>query len=480
MSLEDGPDPQLEDLEQQVSDFESLISSSPDFDELFAVLEAEQVIEGSERTYTAKEIESIVEAGLADLRQSPAERVYSAGDMLFVKEIPEAHGLRAKVIELVDRERSNLDSSRHEEVIVVPEYRVESPAVQKVLDQVSQRAVEEMSENMVEAIEAGHDRSFHNLEHAQDVKTAALKILDAIQAVAPNLIDIDASRIVAAAADFHDSVVNGVVNRETGKFQRNRGAGPADTDKLPENIKAEVAASGGGNEELSAKLAVQMIGDVDRTGAVFTREMNDEVRAAIDATHPAVTFLRFDPKEVDEPFKKYFPANEKGEVSVFAFDQNHLKPESSLSTLAVAIGDLSYVGQVSAEEFAERGNAEFREINEDIGTDLKRGVENLDGLRKSSIAGQMLQWVTSQVPFAKTQAMLFERKLDDNLIINNDPAGDAIKKGLRDLYPRFDNNLVGAIERDVRIAEKYGVLLSPNAYPAQDKLFAELAQELGY
>ena len=76
-------------------------------DELYKVIDEAIVIEGSKKTYTAEEIKSTIDS----IREDIEKEVKAGREMVPVRQMPllvdvtRAHGLRNKVIELLDKEK---------------------------------------------------------------------------------------------------------------------------------------------------------------------------------------------------------------------------------------------------------------------------------------------------------------------------------------------------------------------------------------
>lgn len=99
------------------NDFESLeqgIRSAESFDELYAALEEAKVIEGSKQTYSYEEIKASIET----IRDTIQKNVRAGVEMVPTRNIPflanitRVHQLRAKVVELLDKEISSIMDGR--------------------------------------------------------------------------------------------------------------------------------------------------------------------------------------------------------------------------------------------------------------------------------------------------------------------------------------------------------------------------------
>ncbi len=96
-----------EDFEKEVEKLEEDIRSAKDFDELYKVIDEAIVIEGSQKTYTAEEMKSTIDS----IREDIEKEVKAGREMVPVRQMPllvdvtRAHGLRNKVIELLDKEK---------------------------------------------------------------------------------------------------------------------------------------------------------------------------------------------------------------------------------------------------------------------------------------------------------------------------------------------------------------------------------------
>jgi len=104
--FEGVPDKQPADFEREFVDFEQEIASVQSFPELYAILEDARVIEGSKETYTAEEIKASIETMLKDARicRLEGKEMEPAARRPMIQNITKAHGIRKKVIELLDKE----------------------------------------------------------------------------------------------------------------------------------------------------------------------------------------------------------------------------------------------------------------------------------------------------------------------------------------------------------------------------------------
>lgn len=135
-------DKQPADFEKEAVEFESAIADARSFEDLYAALEKAGVIEGSQRTYTAAEIRSDIELAVNSIRAHRSEELVKTKDIPLVKSITRAHGIRDKVIELIDEERDTKTSAEERKERGVLDYESmtlaqlqKDPVAAKVLQQ---------------------------------------------------------------------------------------------------------------------------------------------------------------------------------------------------------------------------------------------------------------------------------------------------------------------------------------------------------
>lgn len=101
-----------ENFGDEARDFENGIRFAGNFDDLYEVLQDAQVIEGDEKTYTFQEIKDSIEKVRETIERSVTGggRIEKVHQIPLVVLLPSAHGLREKVIELLQKEKDELSS----------------------------------------------------------------------------------------------------------------------------------------------------------------------------------------------------------------------------------------------------------------------------------------------------------------------------------------------------------------------------------
>lgn len=300
---------------------------------------------------------------------------------------------------------------------------------------------------------------FHNEHHPEGVRHEGLRFLKIIRGVEENLVSKEDLGTLADAASAHDSVLR-VANGEM--IRRFRGF--FDTD-IPPDLKKLMEEQGvtEGNERASAnRLLAEMDRYVGPDGKpVFDAATRQTMREAIAATFPDFDFKGTVPEHSPEleglPDGPLPEGLERYRTGLKAW-QPHLKPESSLVTLALAEADLR--GEVAAndpERFRQSGNAEFRELSVGIRRRLERGIENLSQAERTEIAGKILDWTKTQVTFGMWQKVLFWEAIGQNRIINESTKREEIKSALAKAYnANFNTSILAAKERYETLEQRYG------------------------
>jgi hypothetical protein len=334
--------------------------------------------------------------------------------------------------------------------------------------------------------------AFHNLDHVREFEESAVEILNLIKGIDPTFVVEDDELAVRTIARGHDIVVNYQLNIDPKSFQygqrmRIRGWELGD---VPANLKDAVDEVHGGNEKESAEETVQILKETDPEQDVFKDSTYKKVWDGIAATYPEAGMapipeehLMMKVSENAEIDLRPYLMKDKDHEGVYLglkFNQKYLTPDSSITTLASGLADLSYVGKVSAEEFKNLGNAEYRELRELIGSQLKDGIDKIPPESKAKIAADMLNWMESQVGFALHQRIRFHDVINSNKAINSHPQGALIKETLIGKYRAFDSNIIAAKDRVQIARERFAPLKDPASYPALDELFNELTKEMGY
>ena len=108
------PAKSIEQFQDEFEDFEFEIRTAREFDELFAVLEAAQVIEGNQRTYSSAMLEGVIKSLIQPARENDFEDFLSRFNGV-IELVPEDHGIRGKVIELLQRESKAAERERRQQ-----------------------------------------------------------------------------------------------------------------------------------------------------------------------------------------------------------------------------------------------------------------------------------------------------------------------------------------------------------------------------
>lgn len=327
---------------------------------------------------------------------------------------------------------------------------------------------------------------FHNEKHPETVRRAALEFAKIIMREDPTLVTKNTMEGIVTSATSHDSVLN-VAHGEM--ITRFRGFFESD---IKEGYRAAMEQAGihKGNELLSAEYVGREMdkyvygGDKPIFDAVFRKETYDAI---------AATFPEFDFSATisDADFERYFGTARLQEAGLEKYRtgikvwQPHLKPDSSLATLAIATGDLrGDVASKNFETFRKSGNAEFRELNEGLRQTVREEIAAIPLEKKRKIAESMLRWIKAQVTFAMWQKVLFWESIHTNQAIGQSKKAEEIKRAFRDRYdPCFNANILKAKERYERLEKKYGEEGARRteclAHLTEDD-FQELLRELGF
>ncbi|MDQ3014289.1 MAG: hypothetical protein M3Q73_00280 [bacterium] len=331
---------------------------------------------------------------------------------------------------------------------------------------------------------------FHNPDHIRGFRDDGLDILQRIKEVASELVTEEDELVIPTVAGGHDLVVDYLLNNDPTSFfygQRMRIRG-WEVGDVPPNLKEAVDEEQGGNERKSADETIKILEELDPNGEIYTESARKKVREGIAATYPEagmapiaeehLTIHVSENAEID--LRPYLMKDKEGNYLGLKFNQKYLTPESSISTLASGFADLSYAGKVSGEEFKQLGNAEYRELRELIGSEIKKGIDTISPERKAKIASDMIGWIDTQTGFALHQKIRFNSVINSNNAINAHPKAEMIKNALVGKYRRFDSNIVYAKDRIIAAKEKYASLKDPAAYPGSDELLKELVRDMGY
>lgn len=371
------------------------------------------------------------------------------------------------------------------EVHISPEYR----------DQIVM-AVENKLES--EMIRLHGEEPFHNPQHPEHVWEDAKSILE-IFAKYTDKITPDVHLATETGIKGHDVIIEYTVVQDPkawnyGQRVRHRGFG----DRIPSAVSAlpgvrTVEGRKVGNEEASWLLIQEIIREKDPKGEIYTPAMmqiiKDEVAAtytdAIPATFRAEATKVRDPKTGEMvDLAPYLDKDKEGRSSGLKFMQPFLTPESHPAVLATAFGDLKYGGRSSFPEFKDRGDEEYRELNELISNQIAGGISKLTPEQRAAIAKSMLGWMHSEVGFLLWQKEDFIDKAENSEAIEQSTDPEALKRELYAAYGNFDENVLASVKHYDETREKFGNLTTPEVYTerAQEStnLLIRLLKEMGY
>lgn len=304
---------------------------------------------------------------------------------------------------------------------------------------------------------------FHNEKHPERLAENSVEFLKTVQKIDPDLVseeDLEAAEVISWG---HDLFQNSTFNKETGRIARHRGFFP---DDIPDFLRKEEKVVKG-NERVSTD---EIIEKIKKAGLEISQT---KIEDGVAATLPSFSF------------------DKEGRLRIC---QPYLKPESSISTLAIAEGDLR--GDLWSEDFnvfKDSGNAEFRELNRGISMEVKKMTKDeaqMSSERKGAVLNSILDWVKGQIDFASSQKELFWEAIDNNKFINGSAKSKEIKDALREKYLiNIEKNVEMAKKRyEILIAglkEKYDLGDDPKEWPEKLKSidnsdFNSLLEEIGY
>ncbi|MBX4197896.1 hypothetical protein KW782_01025 [Candidatus Parcubacteria bacterium] len=351
---------------------------------------------------------------------------------------------------------------------------------------------------------------FHNPEHPMNVDIASSEVFAVFKKHDGHRVTEEADIIRKIITESHDLVVRYVLDVKTGTRIRQRGTR---FGEIPAKAKTLDQTDDQGNEQASIKELIEIIKEVDPTGEIFTPEIYQIITEGINATYPEgrkdgkldelseEELKKITDPETGQPldFSKFRDA--EGKFLNYNLEQPYLKGAQYLSTVATAIGDLSYVGRVSFEKFKKFGDAEYRETREkttyeltekDKDLPIEKRIQALSPERKAEIAKDMIyEWVKLQPGFAISQKIRFKDIVvneNDHTVID-DVVEDAekskkIKDELDSIYNEFDPNIIGATKRFERLEAAYSSLIQVESFvknpDESNKLFIDLARDMGY
>lgn len=362
---------------------------------------------------------------------------------------------------------------------------------------------------------------YHNPGHSEGVGNAAKEILDVAEEAGMEV--SDAMRLeVAFAAAAHDMFIRSKVNRVPGTFgygtlMRYRGAtgeirnpetGNVElVEKMPQPVREALEDERWkkGNEEASWLEVEHIMDEADPDGKVFTLEVRKVIRAAIAATYPDVEFPAPYPSPDDARIEHRDPATgevqniidltdflpkKDGKPAGLKFYQPFVTPESPLAVVAIAMGDLSEGGRVSAREFRRKGNAEYWESRPLLRERIANGFADVSGdpekrcEEMAKAAQDMLGWAQSQVGFLLWQKVRHREMLATNQEMNEDTeAARSFKEKMNGVYSQFDANIIDAFYRSQGLTGRFGQLLNPATFassPQAEQQLRDLAHLMDY
>lgn len=300
---------------------------------------------------------------------------------------------------------------------------------------------------------------FHNENHPEMVRKKALEFAKIIMRIDPLIVTKDTLADIVNSAASHDSVLNVAHGEIITRFR-----GFLETD-LKENYRPAMKTAGidKGNELLSFEWLER---ELDRYIAIdgsqiFDSRSKNEMAEAIAATFPEFDFVA---KITDEDFEHYFGSGKTQEAGLEKYRtgikvwQPHLKPEGSITALAIATGDLrGEAASTNYEDYRQSGNNEFRELNEGLRLAIQQGLETMPHENKEKAANSLLNWIKAQITFAMWQKILFWQSINENHLINRSPQSAEIKQALHNRYdPAFDDNILKSKEHYELLEKRYG------------------------
>lgn len=313
---------------------------------------------------------------------------------------------------------------------------------------------------------------FHNPEHSADVDNLSYSICQRVKAIDPTLLTDQQELGREAAARGHDSVIeywDSISGFDAGERVRRRGFYTNDRNEKSRAIME------GGNEADSALKIIDLIHEADPNGAIYKEIALAEIGEAVAATYPEFCFEKLPTEklvEMDSRVEKYLDAEGKG-LRVY---QPHLKPESSIVPLSIALADLSSAGMLPVETTIENGNAEYREKKDKIGYLLNEGMSKIPDEEKQKIIDDMKKWLRAQVQFYAWRKIETEKTIKEHKFKTSEENQQKIQNMFRDsgMYERFNRVITASINRSLKYEDK------PFTSLELGEQLAILAREFGY
>ena len=321
----------------------------------------------------------------------------------------------------------------------------------------------------------GRVELYHGPEHPEELKKIAEKLFKTLN------LGSEEQQVALMAIEYHDVVIEEDYDRNDKNpllmIKRKRGTREGDKPMGAE-----------GNEALSAK----KLREAMEQSGVFTEEQIKNAVWAIEATYPAVDL---GPDFKGASFKEYpyFEAavgqnkelgqlfqdsEKKGIAKGPLFFQPHLeKPledgqEVPKEVLVVALSDLGGCGTKEAEEFANEGNKELRELLVNL-----RDSKNLAEINKTErkeLAEKFIDWAKSQAGFVAFQALRFEKIVH---LLKKKQITDDQEQQLRGQFSHYIDNIQAAVQRAEKLKKDYDNDLS---LVGEKPAFKNLALKMGY
>ena len=353
--------------------------------------------------------------------------------------------------------------------------------------EIVERIISTLNQKMVEA---GEGEPFHNAEHPKHVLEDAHAILGIFERY--GLAASDQKLVVDTATAGHDVIIEYVGVSSPGAFNYGQRLRFRGFEQMMPPAVRDLVGERKGNEEASWLEIEKVVRESDPSGLVYTPDILAKIKAAVGATYPdagmvplpAESVIVNNPNAELKPVDlgPYLIKDKEGRYLGLKFDQPLLNPDSDISTLAVAFGDLMYAGKVDSATFRQRGNGEFREISEKMSYYVGKGMDQISSEDKPKMATAMLGWIKSQISFVLWQKIRFNEVIENFKAIIQSPEADKIKNDFKALYCNFDTNLVDAKERVDETEAKFGALRKTETYTTTegDQLFQNLLIEMGY
>lgn len=321
-----------------------------------------------------------------------------------------------------------------------------------------------------------HPKEFHVVEHLDRMEKRANVLADVF-----GLSELERANIYKDI-QWHDVIIEYDVAGSDflTMITRRRGA-----------LEGDIPCGANGNEGRSAL-------EMDKTTGLeksrpLTKQQRESSKWAVYATYPLAEFgKKFDQFPfLAEVYKRkpnlrvFFDqlkqvGFEKGDL----FSQPHLeKPLESGSAvprevLITALVDLGGAGMSDAETFFSEGNAEMRELydnlrNPSVFQDLYEGPGR--SADRERVAAAFLKWIDSQAGFAAWQYLRFEKIV--YLLAKNKQLTRQQERGLRSAFGKFQTNIRASMERAKRVRAAFG---ENKSQLGEQEAFKILAREVGY